>query len=243
MVVVMPVLMVVVMVIMAAAALGTVLMLMSVIVRMVVSLGMAVPVPMIVMMVVVAALAMVVGGLFGLEGAGDRGGFAAGVADQGVGGDRNVEGFGADLGGDVLASELPGEAQQPGRVAGADFEERLVRRADGDQAPVLELQGVPVLQTGGVGEGELEAEAARGGEGAVRRAPAGMVERDRVDDLLGPDGGLADDQGGFGHGILEMGDGPAAFRRTHGGLRQKSHAPRRKRRNLDRSGAIHVHNG
>ena len=79
-----------------------------------------VPVIMAVMVVamVVPAGAVVVRGALRPEGARDRARGAALPAHQlGIGrGGRDVEHVGGDLGGDVVAAELPGQARQPGRV-------------------------------------------------------------------------------------------------------------------------------
>ncbi len=151
-------------------------------------------------MVIVAALAVVVGSLFRLEGPVQRAGHAARAADQFGGPGRDVENVRADLGGNMLAAELPGEAQQTGGIAGADFEQRLIGGAHADEAPVVELQRVTVLQARGAVQGEIDGQPARRGQMGVRLSPRGMVEGHRIDDEIGPDGGLADDQAGFGHG-------------------------------------------
>jgi hypothetical protein len=154
----------------------------------------------VVAMVLVAALAVVVGSLLRLEGPVHRAGRAARAADQFGGAGRDVENVRADLGGNVLAAELPGEAQQTGGIAGADFEQRLLGGAHADETPVVELQRVAVLKARGALEGQIDGQPARRGQMGMRLSPRGVVEGHRIDDEIGPDGGLADDQAGFGHG-------------------------------------------
>ena len=167
------------------------------------------PVPVIVMrvgfvivvvMVVMAALAVVVGRLLRLERAVHRTRRTAGAADQFGGAGRYVENLRANLGGNVLAAELPGEAQQTGRIAGADFQQRFLGGAHADEASILELQRIAVLQAHGAVQGKIDREPARRGQMRPRQTPCGVVEGHRIDDEIGPDGGLADDQAGFGHG-------------------------------------------
>lgn len=172
-----------------------------------------------VMMVVMAALAVIVGRLLRLERAVHGGGGAAGAAHQFGRARRHVEDVRPDFGGHVLAAELPGEAQQAGGVAGADFQQRLLRGAHADEAPVLELQRIAVLQAGGAVQGEIDGQSARRGEVRVRPSPGDMVEGHRIDDEIGPDGGLADDQAGFGHGGPRS-MGPSATGRNRANLQQ-----------------------
>ena len=159
-----------------------------------------VTVAMVVVMMVMAALAMIVGRLLRLERAVDRIRRAAGAADQFGGAGRNVENVRADFRGNVLAAKLPGEAQQTGRIAGADFQQRFLGGAHADEASILELQRIAVLQARGAVQGKIDREPARRGQMRPRQTPCGVVEGHRIDDEIGPDGGLADDQAGFGHG-------------------------------------------
>ncbi len=159
-----------------------------------------VTVAMVVVMMVMAALAMIVGRLLRLERTVDRIRRAAGAADQFGGAGRNVENVRADFRGNVLAAKLPGEAQQTGRIAGADFQQRFLGGAHADEASILELQRIAVLQARGAVQGKIDREPARRGQMRLRQTPGGVVEGHRIDDEIGPDGGLADDQAGFGHG-------------------------------------------
>lgn len=158
-----------------------------------------------VMMMVVAALAVIVRSLFRLERAVHRLGRAAGAADQLGGAGRHIENLRADFRGNVLAAELPGEPQQAGRIAGANFQKRFLGGTHGHEAPVLELERIAVLKARGTIQVEIDGQAARRGQVRMRLATRGVVEGHRVDDEIGPNGGLADDQAGFGHGDPRMG--------------------------------------
>ncbi|EHP90568.1 hypothetical protein MetexDRAFT_4555, partial [Methylorubrum extorquens DSM 13060] len=158
-----------------------------------------------VMMMVVAALAVIVRSLFRLERAVHGLGRAAGAADQLGGAGRHIENLRADLRGDMLTAELPGEPQQAGRIAGADFQKRFFGGTHGHEAPVLELQRIAVLKARGTIQVEIDGQASRCGQVRMRLAPGGMIEGHRVDDEIGPNGGLADDQAGFGHGDPRIG--------------------------------------
>lgn len=165
-----------------------------------------VPVIVPVVMMVVPAGAVVVGLhlLLRAERAPERRRRAALAADQ-LGHRRvveDVERVRRDLGLDVVAAELPGEAGEPKRVLGRDREERLRGGEDAHQAAVLEAHGVAVLQDRRPVEIEPEGEAAPRREvGAADRA-GGMVEGDLVGDGVGAHGGFADDGGGTLHRVL-----------------------------------------
>jgi hypothetical protein len=191
-----------------AVIVGMVVMIVPVI--MTVLMVMPVVVTVMIVAVVVAAGAVVMGGLLRAEGAADRRRGAALAAHQlgGGGGSRDVQHVRADLGLDVVAAELPGEAQEPGGVLRAHLQKVLFGGAHDDEAAVVEAQGVAVLQGAGLGQGHREGEAAgrreRGGGGGA----AGMVEGDGVGDLVGADRRTADDGGGCQHGRLgEAGSG------------------------------------
>lgn len=180
-------------------------------------------VPVVVSMIVrmiVAAGAVVVGGLLGAEGPRHRLGGAAGAAHQLRRARRHVEHLGADLGRDVAAAELPGEAQEPGRAARAHFEERLLGGAHADEPPVLQAQRITILQARGPLQGQIDAKPARRVEMGMALRAGRVIEGDRVDDLIGPDGGLADDLTGCGHGILGRRNGGGRGRRRPTFLQQ-----------------------
>ena len=58
----------------------------------------------------------------------------------------HVHGVACQLGRGMAPAELPGEAQQTERVIGPDLEEALRRRPHPDEAAVLELDGVAVVE-------------------------------------------------------------------------------------------------
>lgn len=175
-------------------------------------------------MMIMPALAVVVGGALGFEWAAHRIRAAALAAHQFGGLGRHVEHVGGDLGGDVAAAELPGEAQEPGRVLGPHLQERLGGGPDQNQAPVLEPQAVAVLGGGRLVEGGGEAEAARPGQGRGEGLAAGMVEGDAVDDRVGAEGGFADEGGGAQHEILTS--GTDRWSRAARPIRRRDRTPR-----------------
>ena len=151
-----------------------------------------------VMPVIVTAGAVVVGGALGAEGAGDRGREAALSADQ-LGRSRrrrDEQDVRGDLGGHVAAAELPGQPHQPGGVLGVHLQKILRGSAHGHEPPVIETQGVAILQDRGFVERHREGQAALGDQGTRGRGPRRVVEAHRVGDLVGAHRGPADDGGG-----------------------------------------------
>lgn len=119
------------------------------------------------------------------------------LAERGV--VRDVESLSRHLGRDVMAAEMPGEAHQPQRVLGADFQQAFRRGLDLDQRAVFQLQRIAVVQHRRLVERDRELQPARGANAhAVDRAVA-MAQRQRIDDALGLDGGLAENGGGAKH--------------------------------------------
>ena len=179
---------------------------MPVLVTLMMSVGlMRVIMPMLVM--IMAAGAVVVGGALGLEGAGDRPRGTALAADQfrngGLG--RYVERIGPDLGRDVIAAELPGEAQETGRVLGLHLQQLLDSGLHGDEATVFEAQGVAVLKAAVLLKGEGDSDAALGDKVGFRRLACCMIEGHGIDHRIRTNGGLADDGGGAQHDVLDAG--------------------------------------
>ena len=160
----------------------------------------------IVAVMIVATLAVVVSHALRPEGARDRRGRAALTTNQfchrRIFGD--IEHVGSDLGRDVVAAELPGEAQEPGRVLRPDFEKRFGGGTHRDEAAIVEAQGVAVLEAAVLLQGEGEAQASLGGEAVLRRMTGGMVEDHGVDHGVQADRRLADDGCGAQHGVLDM---------------------------------------
>jgi hypothetical protein len=161
---------------------------------------------MIMVVMVVAAAAIVAMGVvmhlrLRLEGALDRRHRAALPAHQ-FGQRRivrNIEGVGRHLGRNVMAAEMPGEARQPQRILGPDLQKAFRCRLDLDEAAILQLQGIAVVQRGRLVERDLDREPARGRGGDAAAIAVAMGETERVGDPLGADGGLAKDGSGAKH--------------------------------------------
>ena len=119
------------------------------------------------------------------------------LAERGV--IRDVEGIGRHFGRDVMAAEMPGEAHQPQRVLGADLQQAFRRGLDLDQRAVFQLQRVAIVQRRRLVERDREFQPARRSYAhAIDRAVA-VAQRQRIDDALGLDGGLAKNGGGAKH--------------------------------------------
>ncbi len=154
-----------------------------------------------VIMGVIVAVSMVVGAALGLEGALHRRHRTALPAHH-LGQDvvvLDVDRVGGDLGRGMAVADMPGDAHQPQRVLGADLQQALRCGLDLDKAPVLQLHGVAISQHRGLVEIEQDIEPAIGLEGKAAAIAVVMVEGERVDDALGPNGGLANDGGGAKH--------------------------------------------
>lgn len=168
----------------------SVIMVVGVVMRMRVAMRMA---------VIVTALAVIVSLALGLEGAGDGACRAALAAHELGGGGRDIQHFGGDLGRDVAAAELPGEAQEAGRIGGTHLQQGFGGRLHENEAAILEAQGVAVINGRRLGQGRGEAEAVLPCQGRRKGLPGGMVEDDAIDDGVGADGGLTDQGGGAQH--------------------------------------------
>ncbi len=151
--------------------------------------------------IVAVSMVVVVGAALGLEGALHRRHRTALPAHH-LGQDvvvLDVDRVGGDLGRGMAVADMPGDAHQPQRVLGADLQQALRCGLDLDKAPVLQLHGVAISQHRGLVEIEQDIEPAIGLEGKATAIAIVMVEGERVDDALGPDGGLANDGGGAKH--------------------------------------------
>lgn len=167
-------------------------------------LAIIVPVIVAMVMMVVTALAVIVRILLRLEGTAHRARRAAAAAHEFGRALGHVEHLRTDLGGDMVATELPGEPHQTRRVPGPNLQKILLGGAHADQAAVIQLERVAILEHGPVGQRERD-DFSGGGRDRGRMFRAGrVVERERIDDLVGPDCGLADDLEGFRHGKPRM---------------------------------------
>lgn len=213
--------MVVIMAAAAALAMGVLMMLvlvrvlvtvMAVIMRMAVIVAMVIVAMMVIVMMVVPAAAIVAMRVvmhrrLGLEGTLDLGHRTALPAHQ-LGQRRiagNIERVGGHFGRDVMAAEMPGEAHQAQRVLGADLQQALRCRLDLDEAAVVELQRIAVVQHRGLIERDREFQAACPRHRHAVDVAVAMAEAERIDDALGADGSLA-----------KNGSGAEHLRRSHG---------------------------
>ncbi len=172
----------------------------------VIAVAMVMMVPMAVVVMVAMVMAAIVLGeaALRLEGAHDDGCDAALAARElGKGGIvLEVDRLSGDLGRGVPGADLDGELQEPGRVLGLDLQEPLRRRPHLDEPPVLELQGIAVVERRILVELDLEPKTALAREDAPAPAARLMVERHGVDDALRLHGGPSNDAGGAEHGSL-----------------------------------------
>jgi hypothetical protein len=96
--------------------------------------------------------------------------------------------------------ELPGKAQETERVLGAHLEKALRRRSHQDEAAVIQLDGIAVVEHRRPVEIEREFEPTVAPDGCRTAATGGMVEPGRISDAILFHGGFADDAGGAEHG-------------------------------------------
>ncbi len=179
-----------------------IVMLMRVGLSMGVSMGMTMMVVMSVVMPMVVVAVM--GAALWSERALHRGGDAALPAHQFR--DRwivlHVNRIAGDLDEAMLAAEMPGQPHEAQRVLGPHLQQALGRGLDLDETPVLEPQGIAVV------DGRFHVEIEQEFGPALPRQPrltavAGrVIERDRIDHAVGFHGGLADDGGDAGHGFV-----------------------------------------
>ncbi len=118
----------------------------------------------------------------------------------------DVEGIIRELGKPMVAAEMPGEAHEAQGIFGPDLEQPFGRSLHLHEPPVLEPQGIAVVDRGLHVEIEMNLGAALGLQPAVAAVAGLMVERDDVDDAVGLYGGLADDGGDAGHGTVSVCD-------------------------------------
>ena len=160
-------------------------------------------------MVAVAVVVMIIGAALGLERARHLDHGAALTADH-LGQNMvvlDINRIGRDLGRGVPVADVPGDAHQAQRVLGADFQQVLGGGLDLDEAAILELDGIAVAQCGRLVQVEQDVEPAI----ALERQPAAIavlvVERQRLDDLVRLDRGLANNGGGTQHDVQTRDDG------------------------------------
>ena len=111
----------------------------------------------------------------------------------------HVNGLACQLRRGMAPADLPGEAQQTERVIGPDIEEALRRGPHPDEAAVLQLNGVAVVEDRRPAEIERKFEPAVAPDGSGTATAAGVVEPDRVSDAVLFHGSFADNAGGTEH--------------------------------------------
>ncbi len=111
----------------------------------------------------------------------------------------DVDRVGGDFGRGMTVADVPGDAHQPQRVLRANLEQALRRGLDQHEPAIFQLDGVAVTERSRLVEIEQDAEPAIGRQGEAAAVAIVMVERQRIDDAVWPDGGLANDGGGAKH--------------------------------------------
>lgn len=111
----------------------------------------------------------------------------------------NIERISGHLGRNVVAAEVPGEAHQPQRVLGADFQQAFGCGLHLHEPAIVQLQRVAIVQSHRLVEfdGDLQPAGRLHRESVAAAIP--MPEAERVDDALGANGGLANDGSGAKH--------------------------------------------
>jgi hypothetical protein len=193
----------VVAVVMMLVGLVSVPMIMMVVMAMIVAAatGIAMCVMLMPVMVMIVVVAVIIGAALGLERPLDLAHGAALAADHF--GEHmvvlDIDRVGGDLGGRVAVADMPGDAHQPQRVLGANLQQALRRRLDQNEPAILQLDGIAIVQRGRLVEIEQDVEPAIALERDAAAIAVLMVERQRLDDLVLLDRGLASDGGGAQH--------------------------------------------
>ena len=86
-----------------------------------------------------------------------------------------------DLGRCVAVADVPRDFEQAQRVFRANFEQRLRRGLDQNEAAIFEFQRIAIIQDGGLFKIEQEAEALFAGQGNPAAMPTFMIQTDRID--------------------------------------------------------------
>jgi len=173
------------------------LMIMGAIVCMAMMIMMMTAVPMVVILARVRVSAL------GLKGAGHVRHPAAlpsrQLGESGIVGD--VNGLGLQFRRHMALAELPGEAQEPEQIFGPDLEEALRGRPDLDEAAVLQLHCVAVVEESRPVQSERELKPAMAPNGPVAALSGVMVEPGRVGDTVLLHGSFANNGGGTEHDL------------------------------------------
>ena len=140
------------------------------------------------MRVVVISMTVRIGPAFRVEG-GDNGRHGGAEMTDHVFDDRiaaNAQAVAAEFGRQVAIAEVPGDTEQTVRPRRDDLGQRLRRGIDGDDAVVLEYQGVAIPQRQGLSQIEQEFQSAGGGHRHAAAVPLIVVEDDTIGRFVGP---------------------------------------------------------
>ena len=162
--------------------------------------------PMVVMPVTMMVMVVVadMGAALGLERTLHRGHGAALTARQLREGRivLDIEGVVRNLGEAVVRAEMPGQTHKAHGVLRLHLEQGLGFRLHLDEAAVFEAQGVAVVDGGLHVEIEMDLRPALAVQVGVPAVPRLVIEDYRVHDTVWLHGGLADDGGDAGHGLV-----------------------------------------
>lgn len=155
----------------------------------------------IVIVIMVVSVVVIIGPALGLERALDHAHGAALAADH-LGKDMvvlDIDGVCRDLRRRVPVADMPGDAHQTQRVLGPHFEQALRSRLDQNEAAILELDGIAIVQNRRLVEVEQNLAPAIAFQRDAAAIAILMVERQGLNNLVLLDRGLADDGGGAQH--------------------------------------------
>lgn len=99
----------------------------------------------------------------------------------------------------VPVAQVPRHLHQPQRIGGGDLHQILRCGLDANEAAILQLHRVAVVQHRRLVEVEQESRAAVRRQGKAAAVAGVVIEGDLVGHLLRADGGTADDDGGADH--------------------------------------------
>jgi hypothetical protein len=94
----------------------------------------------------------------------------------------------------MAVAEMPGDFHQPERIFGRDLDQVFGFCGNAHELAVFELERVAVFENGGISKIEQKFRAAIGLHCHAAAVPVLMIERDRVDHVLGFHGEFADDE-------------------------------------------------
>jgi hypothetical protein len=200
------VMMVVIMLVVMGMIMPVVVMIMAVCVRMGMAMALGVTVAVTMMVVVAMIVVADMGAALRPEGALHRRRRATLPAHEFRHGRivLHIESIRRDLDQAMAAAEMPGETREAQGIFGLHLQERLGRRLDLDEPAVLKPQGIAVVDRRLHVEIEQDFGPALALECPLAAVAGLVVEGDRVDDAVGLHGGLADDGGDAGHGLVSV---------------------------------------